>query len=176
MLIEINGKQYLNPDFRVANGIAEMRIQSDKTFAEIAEDFVVEAGDSIKQYNELEQQIGEYYVEGMASIQLPGEDGTELVTIKYHVSQIGKDAQDAMSGDIEDASDAALELCEIIGEMDQNLNDTCRRIENSQQEQGQQLNNFSQTQTQHTKAIERWESMYNALADRVARLENKVGV
>lgn len=172
MKIEINGTMYTNPDFRVDNGIATLRILSDKTFAEIAEDFVVAAGESIKQYDDSDNQIGELYVEGMASIQLPGEDGSEVVTIKYHISQIGKDAQEALQEDAEDAMDAILELCELIGQQTQELEDTCSRIEDSQSEQGQRLDSLSETLTSNTQAISRWETMYNALADRVARLEN----
>lgn len=172
MVIEINGRQYINPDFKVDNGIATIKVLSDKTFSEIASDFVVSAGDSILQYDDNGNQIGELFVEGMASIQLPGEDGSEVVTVKYHVSQIGTDAQDALHEGVEDASDAILELCELIAEQTQTIEETCSRIEDSQSEQGHRLDSLSNTLNSNTESISRWETMYNTLADRVARLEN----
>ena len=95
-----------------------------------------------------------------------------MVTVKYHISQIGKEAQEALNNDVGDASDAVLELCEMIATMEGTVDDTCTRIEDSQSKQGSRLDNFSATLNQHTQSISRWESMYNALADRVARLEN----
>ena len=172
MIIEIKGKQYLNPGWRVENGIAQLRIRSDATFEEISEDFVLTQGECILQFNDSEQQISAWYVEGMASIELPGEDKNEVVIIKYHVSQLAKDAQDSLQTDVDDASDAVLELCEMISEQQSTLSDTCARIEGSQKDQQNRMDALSQTLNLHTVSIGNLESMFNTLADRVARLEN----
>lgn len=173
MVIEINGKQYIDPDWRVENGIAEIRIHSEKTFAEIADDFVLDAGDSIIQYNDNDEQVGEWYVEGMASIQLPGEDGSDVVTIKYHISQLAKDAQEALNEDLDDTTMSVLELAGLLSTAKKNFQDTANRLEGSLSEQEQRISNISQTQTAINQSIARIDGLYNALADRVARLENK---
>lgn len=173
MILVIKGKQYDNPNWGVQNGIGELRIHSDADFAQITTDFALQAGDSILQLNDNEEQIGQWYVEGMASIQLPGEDGSDVVTIKYHISQIGKEAQDALMGDLDMTSMSLLELAGIVATAKKNMSDTANRIEQAQDEQKSRVSTIEQLQNQMNEAIGRWESMYNTLADRVARLENK---
>lgn len=175
MIIEIKGKRYSNPDFNVQNGLAVFRIHSEKSFSEIAEDFVLENGDSIIQYNDSEEQIGEFYVEGMASIRLPGEDGSEVVTIKYKVSQLGKEAQEALNDDLEMATISILELSGIVSQAKRNFNDTATRLEGRFSDHEEQLTSLTNAQNTINAAMNRWETMYNTLADRVARLENKLG-
>ena len=173
MIIAIKGKRYNNPNFGIQNGLAVLRIHSEQTFAEIAEDFMLESGDSIVQYNDSEEQIGEFFIEGMASIQLPGEDDSDVVTIKYKVSQIGKEAQEALNEDLDMATLSVLELAGIISQAKRNFNDTAARIESSFSEHEHRITALGNTQNTINEAMNSWESMYNALADRVAELENK---
>lgn len=173
MILVIKGKQYDNPNWMIQNGIGELRIHSDADFAQITADFALVAGDSIVQLNDNEEQIGQWYVEGMASIQLPGEDGSDVVTIKYHVSQLGKDAQEAIKDDLDMTSMSVLELAGIVATAKKNMNDTAERVEQAQKEQKSQISTIQQLQNQMNESISRWETMYNTLADRVARLENK---
>lgn len=173
MILVIKNKQYDNPDWVVQSGIGELRIHSEADFAQISADFALVAGDSILQLNDNEEQIGQWYVEGMASIQLPGEDGSDVVTIKYHISQLGKDAQEALTDDLDMTSMSVLELAGIVATAKQNMNDTANRIEQSQEEQSSRISTIQQLQNQMNEAISRWETMYNTLADRVARLENE---
>lgn len=173
MIIEIKGKQYVNPDWRIDKGIGELQIHTEATFTELAADFVLEQGASIKQYNDNEEQIGEWYVEGMASIQLPGEDGSKVAIIKYHISQLGLDAQEAINADLDDATMSVLELAGMLSTAKRNFNDTATRVEASQAEQSGRIDTLTQITNQLNEAINRCESMYNILADRVAVLENK---
>lgn len=173
MIIVIKGKQYDNPNWMVQNGIGELRIHSDADFAQIAADFALVAGESILQLNDNEEQIGQWYVEGMASIQLPGEDGSDVVTIKYHISQIGRDAQDALTEDLDMTSMSLLELAGIVATAKKDMTDTANRIEQAQEKQESQIGEIQRLQNQMNESIGRWETMYNTLADRVARLENK---
>lgn len=173
MIIEIKGKRYNNPIFSVQNGLAVFRIHSEKSFSEIAEDFVLENGDSISQYNDNEEKIGEFYVEGMATIQLPGEDDSKLVTVKYKVVQLGKEAQEALSDDLDMTTLSVLELSGVLSQAKRNFNDTATRIESSFSDHEQRLTSLANTQNTINAAMNRWESMYNSLADRVAQLENK---
>lgn len=55
MIIEIKNKQYVNPDWRVSRGIGELQIYTEATFTELAADFALERGASIKQYNDNEE-------------------------------------------------------------------------------------------------------------------------
>lgn len=173
MILVIKGKQYDNPNWGVQNGIGELKIHSDADFAQITADFAMQAGDSILQLNDNEEQIGQWYVEGMASIQLPGEDGSDVVTIKYHVSQLGKEAQDALRDDLDMASISVLELAGIVATAKKNMSDTANRVEQAQEEQKSRVSTIEQLQKQMNDSISHWETMYNTLADRVARLENK---
>lgn len=172
MIIKIKGKLYNNPNWSVQGGIGVLKIKSEKTFAEIAEDFVLEAGDSILQYNDNEEQIGEWYVEGMASVQLPGENDSDVVTIKYHISQIGKEAQEALTEDLDDATMSVLELASLVTAAKKTITDTASRIEDSQKEQGIRLDTLSNTTNSLNERLSALEIAYNNLADRVARLEN----
>lgn len=173
MIIEIKGKRYDNPDFRINNGIAELRMHSEASFAEVFSDFALDAGDTIRQFNDNEEQIGEWYVEGMASIQLPGEDGSDVVTVKYHITQISKEAQEALTDDLDTASMSVLELAGIVANAKKEMNDTATRIEQEQQEHNERLSTIQQVLNNLNETTSRWESMYNVLADRVAKLENR---
>lgn len=173
MIIVIKGNQYQDPDFRVDNGIATLRIHSEASFADIVDDFALEAGDEIGQYNDNEVQVGVLYVEGMASIQLPGEDGTDVVTIKYHISQIGKDAQEALTDDLDMATFSVLELAGIVSQAKRTFEDTANRVESGLAEQDERITTMRNAVDTHTETIAHWETMYNALADRVAALENR---
>ena len=173
MIIEIKGNQYTDPDFKVDNGIATLRVHSEASFADVVDDFALEAGDEIGQYNDSEEQVGVLYVEGMASIQLPGEDGTDVVTVKYHVSQIGKDAQEALTDDLDMTTFSVLELAGILSQAKRSFENTAARVESGLTEQGERITTMRNTVDAHTATISHWETMYNALADRVAALENK---
>lgn len=173
MILVIKNKQYDNPDWRVEKGIGVLRIPSEKSFAEIVSDFSLSAGESIVQLNDSGAQIGEWYVEGMASIQLPGEDDSDVVTIKYHISQIGKEAQEALNDDLDMATLSVLELATMVTDAKKVITDTASRIEESQQEQGNLIKTLTNKLNTMTEQVARWENMYNTLADRVARLENK---
>lgn len=173
MIIEINGNQYQDPDFRVNNGIAEMRVHSEESFAEIAERFVLAQGEEIVVYNDNEEQTGVFYVEGMASVELPGEAGSDVVTIKYHVNQISKEAQEALADELDMATLSVLELAGIVATAKQGFESRADMIEDSYNEINQRIQTLAQTQNTIIQAISRCESMYNTLADRVAGLENK---
>lgn len=173
MILVIKNKQYDNPNWVVQNGIGELRIHSEADFAQISADFALQAGDSILQLNDNEEQIGQWYVEGMASIQLPGEDGSDVVTIKYHISQLGKEAQEAITDDLDMTSMSVLELAGLLSTAKKNFSDTAERVEQGLEEQSSRISTIQQLQNQMNEAISRWETMYNTLADRVARLENE---
>lgn len=173
MILVIKGIQYENLDWRVTNGIGEIRLHSEESFSEISAKFALNAGDSILQLNDNEQQIGEWYIESMASIQLPGEDGSDVVTIKYHISQIGKDAQEALTEDLDMASLSVLELAGIVANAKQEMLDTVKRVEQAQQVQNESITTMQRIMNQLVETTSHWESMYNILADRVAQLENK---
>lgn len=172
MIIEIKNKQYNNPDFSVENGIATLKIVSEASFSEITEDFVLESGDSIIQFNDNEEQIGEFYIQGMASVQLPGEDGSDVVTIKYHVTQLGLDAQEALNDDLDVATLSVLELAGILATTKQNFTDVTNRMETNIEEHNNRISTVSSLQNSINERMSRIESLYDVLADRVARLEN----
>ena len=173
MILKIKDKLYDNPDWRVEQGIGSLRIHSEADFSQITSDFALQSGDIIIQLNDNEDQIGQWYVQGMSSIQLPGEDNSDVVTIKYHISQLGQEAQAALTDDLDMTSMSVLELAGIIATAKQNMNDTAARIEQSQTEQSERINTLQQLQNQMNESISHWETMYNTLADRVAVLENK---
>ena len=173
MILKIKDKLYDNPDWRVEQGIGSLRIHSEADFSQITSDFALQSGDIIIQLNDNEDQIGQWYVQGMSSIQLPGEDNSDVVTIKYHISQLGQEAQAALTDDLDMTSMSVLELAGIIATAKQNMNDTAARIEQSQTEQSERINILQQLQNQMNESISHWETMYNTLADRVAILENR---
>ena len=172
MIIEIKNKQYDNPDFSVENGIATLKIVSEASFSEITEDFVLESGDSIIQFNDNEEQIGEFYIQSMASVQLPGEDGSDVVTIKYHVTQLGLDAQEALNDDLDVTTLSVLELAGILATAKQNFTDVTNRMETNIEEHNNRISTVSSLQNSINERMSRIESLYDILADRVARLEN----
>lgn len=172
MIIEIKGNLYNNMDFRINGGMAELRFPSEKTFAEIVADFALNEGDSIIQRNDSEEQVGVFCVEKMGSIQLPGEDASDVVTIKYHISQLGKEAQEAITEDLDIATLSVLELAGIVSRAKKSFDDAAKRVEEGLTEHNNRLVAIRETVDGHTNTISQWENMYNRLADRVAQLEN----
>ena len=175
MIIIIKGNQYENPRVEFEKGVLEIRLFHEGTFADIVEAFNLEAGDEITQLNDNEETIGLWNVNSMNCIRMPEEGGDGTVTIRYNVSQLGIEAQEVISADVDDATNAVLELCELTAIMQEQLDTDISRVENSISDTDSRLTQTRQTVNQINESVSNWESMYNTLADRVARLENKEG-
>lgn len=173
MIIKIKGKEYSPVNFQVQKGVLEVQVHSEATFAELIEDFVLEAGQSITQYNDNEEQIGAFYVEGMASIQLPGEGDLDVVIIKYHVSQIGKDAQEALANDLDDTSMSVLELAGLFSVSKKQFTDMVEEMRACRDDYINRFESINQRQNNVQDALSRLYDTVNDLADRVAVLENR---
>lgn len=174
MIIKIKNKQYINPDWRVENGIALFRFASDASFAQIIADFSLEKGDEITQLNDNEEVIGKWYVDGMASIKMPGdEDGEDQVVIKYYVSQLGYDAQAALNDDMDTATITILELASLVSRLQGSYEDAEKRMKQTEEEYERSYAEMRNILNHHTDSISQWETSYNTLADRVATLENR---
>ena len=190
MIIEINNKRYTNPDFTTKNGIALIRIDSDASFQEISADFLLDEGDMINQYDDSENQIGQWYVKGMCSIRMPGEDGAEKVEVKYYISQLGKDAREVIEGNVDENTDAVLELADYITTIEQTYDDYKDELDNQfddfKSTVNSTINNLTQTingiSTQLTAMQAQMDSLNSSMGilrthdeslnQRVTRLEN----
>ena len=174
MIIEIKGQEYLNPDIRFESGEIIFRYTSDATFMEIVNQFALEPGDSIKQYNDSHEQIGEWYIIQMGSIKLPGSpDGEAQVIIHYRVSQLGKEAQEALNSNVDEISDAALELAGMIAQFDESLTDKITYVEDTNKSTNRIISALQEQTNSNTYAISDLSNRFNILADRIARLENR---
>lgn len=174
MIISIKNKMYYNPQFFVENGLATLKIISEQSFSDIINEFTLQQGDRILQFNDNEEQIGEFYVEGMASVQLPGEDGSTVVTIKYKVNQLGIDVQEVLNDNIDLATLSILELATIVSNTKHNLEDELSHFNNTFEEHDNRLHNLETNQNTLIESVSHWESLFNILADRVATLENRL--
>lgn len=174
MIIQIKNKQYINPDWRVEKGVALFRFATDASFAQIIEDFSLNAGDEITQLNDNEEVIGKWYVDGMASIKMPGdEDGEDQVVIKYYVSQLGHDAQMALNEDMDTATITILELASLVSRLKTSYDEAEKRMKQAEEEYQRSYTEMRELLNHHTNSISQWETSYNRLADRVATLENR---
>ena len=172
MIIEIKGIQYVDPPISNENGVFMIRVTPVGGFGSLVDDFLLQPGDEIIQLNDNEQIIGVWHVQSMNSIEMPKPNGDGMADIRYNVSQIGVEAQDAIQADVIDNTDAVLELCSLIAEMAEeqsnNFADYDERIASAQQD----IEEKQRTMDQQTISISQLETMFNNLADRVARLEN----
>jgi predicted nuclease with TOPRIM domain len=110
----------------------------------------------------------------MSSIQLPGEDGSTVVTIKYKVNQIGKDAQEALNNDLDLATLSILELSTVVSNTRHGLEDNMSHLQNTFGEHKTRLENLEREQNSLIETVGHWETLFNTLADRVAVLENRL--
>lgn len=150
--------------FNYERGEASLVIKTDMSISEIADAF--DGDDTIRAYDDNDQVTGVWYVHSLMGIyenyesRTLGEPREVVVSIK--ASALTTEAEQALGNGIDENMEAILELAGLIAEMD----DANIRINNIEGI----LEGIPKDIVQRFEAIG---NAYNALADRVARLENK---
>lgn len=166
MKITVNEKTYNDSTwaFNVERGEAALILKTDETIGEVASTF--DGNDTIHAFDDNDVETGVWYVKSVISIyqnyesHTPEEPREVIVNIK--ATALTAEAEEALGSDINENSDAILELANLIADMD---------------DANVRINNIEGVLEGIPKDIvERFGDLgdrYNALADRIAALENK---
>lgn len=185
MSLEINGVRYPDSSWRVESNTLILQLPDEYTFEDAVEAFTLESGYAIKQYNDNDDQIAEYYVVRMGSIEMPdGYEHTKLV-VKYYIGNIEQNAQAIIDGNLEEASDAILELAEYIVETAGDIDQRVEILEETQKEelksvkedwagQKDRLDVIEETLNRHNNTISHLQGLIEQYMDRIARVENRM--
>lgn len=150
--------------FNYERGEASLIIKTDMSISEIATAF--DGGDTIRAYDDNDQETGVWYVHSLLGIYENYESHTQeeprKVVVNINASALTTEAEQALGNGIDENMEAILELAGLIADMD----DANIRINNIEGV----LEGIPKNIVQRFETIG---NAYNALADRVARLENK---
>ena len=167
MKIMVNEKTYNDSlwTFNVERGEASLFIKTNETIGEVAGTF--DGDDTIRAFDDNNVETGVWYVHNLLGIyenyesHAPEDPRVVVVTLK--ASALTTEAEEAINSSIDENIDAIMEIAEMIA----NVEDVSLEIERIKD----RLDGFPADIVERLDAIN---STYNALADRVARLENKV--
>lgn len=162
MKISINKKTYNDSSwsFDHASGIAALILSTDETIAEVASTF--NGDDTIHAYNDNDVETGTWYVYQVTAVyERDKNEGSRAIIVNMKASALSTVAEEELGESIEENTEAIIELGGLIADMD----DANIRINNIEGV----LEGIPKDITIHFGEIE---TLYNALADRVAQLEN----
>ncbi len=166
MKIKVNEKTYSNCtlSFNMERGEAVLIIQTDESIGSIAGIF--DGKDTIRAFDDNNIETGVWYVHQLVSIYENYESRTpespREVCVALKASALNTEAEAALGNSIDENMEAILELAGLISDMDEanirinNLEGIIEGIPKDIVDRFAAINN-----------------LYNALADRVAKLENK---
>lgn len=167
MKIVVNEKVYPNCrlGFNMERGEAVLGIQTDESISEIAS--VFDGDDTIHAFDDNDVETGVWYVSSVISIyqnyesHAPEEPREVVVSMK--ASALTAEAEQALGSSIDENMEAILELGGLIADM----TDVQLEIERIKGE----LDGIPKDLVQRFETID---NRFTSLADRVARLENKM--
>ena len=192
MVIVINGYPYIDVTWEAERDRAVLTLKSDLTLAELEERFDVSAGTVIEQYNDDEELIGKWYMHNLAEIGYKkDESGSWDITAIFFVSSIALDKAEELADNIDESDAAIVELAELYTELEATIDNVKDYVESEIEEVKADIENISarvntcdenvlgvRTELSDATAglisqISALSERLDALADRVARLENK---
>ena len=166
MKIVVNEVTFANStwSFDHERGVASLIITTNDSLGEIASAF--DGDDTIRAYDNNDIETGVWYVHSLVGIyedysSHTAEDPRKVI-VMLKASALTTEAEESLGASIDETSDAIMELAELIADMDE-ANVRINNIEGV-------LEGIPKDIVAHFGQIE---SAYNALADRIARLENK---
>lgn len=167
MKIIVNEKVYQDSQllFNMERGETVLIIPTDESISEIAS--VFDGDDTIHAFDDNDVETGVWYVSNVISIYQNYESRTpeepREVVVSMKASALTAEAEAALGSSIDENMEAILELGELIADM----TDVKMTIERIREE----LDSIPKDLVQRFANID---DTYSTLADRVARLENKM--
>lgn len=153
--------------FNHERGEASLAISSDASISEIAA--VFDGDDTIRAYDDNDNETGVWYVHSLLGVYetygtiSPEDPHPRMVVVTIKASALTTEAEESLNCGIDENMEAILELAGLIADMGE-ADTRITRIEGV-------LEGIPNDLVARFDAIN---NAYNALADRVARLENKV--
>lgn len=167
MYVKVNDVTYNDAtwSFDHERGTASLLLKTNDSISSIAANF--DGNDTVKAYDDNDNETGIWYVTQLLSIyqnyesRTPEESREVVVSLK--ATSLSTEAEQSLNEGLEEANDALIELASLIEDME---------------EANIQINQIKGVLDGIPRDIvARFDSMnskYNALADRVAKLENKM--
>ena len=173
MRIVINKKEYEKARWNVVDNIGDLEFVSEETLAQILSE--ISGGEDVKVYND-DELMSTWYVKGVVGV----EKKDSIVTVKLEVSILDKNTEKELKKGIDDGEDAIIELAGIVSEMEETIDKHAEKIEKvikDTSKMNEDVNSVrNKVEAIPSDVLERFGALwtnYNALADRVAKLENK---
>lgn len=167
MKITVNEKTYNDSTwmFNAERGEAALILKTNESISEVASAF--DGNDTIHAFDDNDVETGVWYVKSVISIYQNYESHTpeesRQVVVNIKATALTTEAEEALGSGIDENMEAIMELAGLIADMD----DANIRINNIEGI----LEGIPKNITEQFGNVSDW---YNALADRVAALENKM--
>ena len=151
----VNEQTINNVAWSANEGTGVLQFQTSRTIAELEEIFNSSNATSISIYTEENQLEEMWYLRTLNEISCKRANDEWDASVTFKVSAIDNNSEAEIRGSISDSDDALIELAGMISDIADSLENTDSRIQT------------------HQEILDRISNLYDALADRVAILENK---